>query len=719
MMRFVLLCLFFSHASGLAAEENTNAAANPVRKVVTMLQMMMNKIEAEAKKEKELYDKFMCYCKTADEELSKSIEEANTKIPQLESDIKEQTEEKAATEAALAQHQTDRDAAKTAMAKATAMREKENTAYVKESSTDMSNLDALKKALAAITKGMAGGFLETNEAAILRKLTVSKADMLDVDRQALVSFLSGTQQNGYAPASAEIVGILKQMQDVMEQDIEEENAAEASAAQTYEELMAAKKKEVDALQASIETAMTRIGELGISIATMKNDLEDTKEGLAEDTVYLGDLDKTCATKTKEWEARCEEVSQEKLALTETIKILNDDDALELFKKTLPSASFLQLQVTNDHLRKQALSLLQARTKNSVLKAQPIDFVELALQGKKAGFEKVIKLIDEMVVTLKKEQVEDDHKKEYCEFEIDKTEDTKKVLEQDIADSEKAITETTGAIQTVTEEIQELEASIADLDKSVATATAQRKEEHADFTVVMANNAAAKELILFAKNRMQKFYNPKLYKPPPKRELTEEERITLNMGGTLAPTNPPGGIAGTGVSFVQVRAHQKTKDDAPPAPPPEAKFGGKKSEESGGVLAMMDLLVAEIDKEITTAKLEEKDAQDDYEKLTTESSNKRSSDSKAMTDKNSAKAEMETELQATKDAKEATTTELKATMDYLHSLHKECDWLLENYSQRKEARASEIDAMGKAKAVLNGADYSLLQIKPSSHFLRLK
>merc|ERR1719161_2317100 len=130
-----------------------------------------------------------------------------------------------------------------------------------------------------------------------------------------------------------------------------------------------------------------------------------------------------------------------------------------------------------------------------------------------------------------------------------------------------------------------------------------------------------------------------------------------MGGTLAPTNPPGGIAGTGVSFVQVRVHEKKKD-APP-PPPAAKFGGKKSEESGGVLAMMDLLVAEIDKEITTAKLEEKDSQDDYEKLMTESSNKRSSDSKAMTDKTAAKAEMETELQATKDAKEATTTELKA------------------------------------------------------------
>merc|ERR1719160_2086881 len=166
--------------------------------------------------------------------------------------------------------------------------------------------------------------------------------------------------------------------------------------------------------------------------------------------------------------------------------------------------------------------------------------------------------------------------------------------------------------------------------------------------MLAANSAAKELILFAKNRMQKFYNPKMYKP--------------------APKNPPGGIAGTGVSFVQVRQHDsvETKRDAPP-PPPEAKFGGKKSEESGGVLAMMDLLVAEVDKEITTAKLEEADAQDDYEKLMSESSNKRATDSKAIVEKTAAKAASETELQAVKE--------------YIVSLHTECDFLLEYYDQR--------------------------------------
>merc|ERR1719172_138453 len=387
---------------------------------------------------------------------------------------------------------------------------------------------------------MAGGFLQSGAASLLRKLVVGKADMVEYDRDQLVAFLSGTNANGDAPASGEIVGILKQLYDEMAKDLADVIAAEEAAIKAYEELMAAKKEEVEALTKAIEEKLVRVGELGVEIATMKNDLEDTQETLAEDTKYLADLGKTCASKTKEWELRCKSRSEELLALSDTIKILNDDDALELFKKTLPSASFLQVQVTESQVRARALELVSHARKNH--KALSLDFLVLALRGKKVGFEKVIKLMDEMVVTLKKEQVDDESRKEYCIKELDLADDKKKVVERAIADSEKAIAEVEEGISTVTEEIEALEAGIAALDKSVAEATEQRKEENAEYTELMAGNTAAKELILFAKNRMQKFYNPKLYKPPPKRELTEEERITLNMGGTLAPTNPPGGIA---------------------------------------------------------------------------------------------------------------------------------------------------------------------------------
>merc|ERR550514_2188001 len=116
---------------------------------------------------------------------------------------------------------------------------------------------------------------------------------------------------------------------------------------------------------------------------------------------------------------------------------------------------------------------------------------------------------------------------------------------------------------------------------------------------------------------------------------------------------------------------------------------------------------------TQAELEEKDGQGDYEETMADAADKRAKDSKDLSDKSAAKAGMEEELQAHTDAKKASETELKATMDYIQTLHNDCDFLLEYYQERKDARASEIDAIGKAKAVLSGADFSLVQTSARS------
>jgi len=117
----------------------------------------------------------------------------------------------------------------------------------------------------------------------------------------------------------------------------------------------------------------------------------------------------------------------------------------------------------------------------------------------------------------------------------------------------------------------------------------------------------------------RFYNPKLYKAPPKQELSREDRIAVNMGGDAPTTPAPGGIAGTGVTVFL----QTSGDKAAPPPPPET-FGAysKKSEESNGVIGMIDLLVADLDKEMTEAETEEKNAQADYEEMMADSAEKR-------------------------------------------------------------------------------------------------
>merc|ERR1719421_2151317 len=333
----------------------------------------------------------------------------------------------------------------------------------------------------------------------------------------------------------------------MNADLAEATAAEQSAIKAYNELMAAKEKEVNALTKAIEEKMVRLGNLQVEIVEMKEDLDDTGKALLEDKKFLSDLTKNCATKADEHAANMKLRSEELLALADTIKILNDDDALELFKKTLPaaSASLLQLQVTVADQRRQALSAIRANGRGH----PELNFIALALQGKKVDFGKVIKMIDEMVAVLGAEQQDDDDKKEYCETQFDLADDKKKSLERSISNLGKAIDKANEGIKALAAEIKALEDGIKALDKSVAEATEQRKEENAEYTELMANDGAAKELLGFARNRLNKFYNPKLYKPPPKREMSEEQRITLNNGGTLAPTAAPGGIAGTGVTVL--------------------------------------------------------------------------------------------------------------------------------------------------------------------------
>merc|ERR1719231_1519289 len=147
------------------------------------------------------------------------------------------------------------------------------------------------------------------------------------------------------------------------------------------------------------------------------------------------------------------------------------------------------------------------------------------------------MIDNMTALLKQEQLDDDNKKEYCENLLDKTEDDLKELELKVSDLGKAIADYKESIATLTEQIGSLEDGIKALDKQVAEATEDRKEEHEENVETLASDNAAKEIIGLAKNRMNKFYNPKLYKPPP-------TAFAQNVGGEfaqrsgVAPPPPP-------------------------------------------------------------------------------------------------------------------------------------------------------------------------------------
>merc|ERR1719453_2333839 len=668
---------------------------------------MQKKIDDEEAKETELYDKFMCYCENGAGALKASVEAAETKIPQVEASISTKTAEKAQLESDIVQHKADREAAKAAMAEATSLREKEASAFATESTETKTNIAATGKAITAVEKGMGSAFLQTTAASVLKKFVLN-GNLDDDQREAITAFLS--EDDSYAPQSGQITGILKQMKDTMEASLSDAEKAEATAIANYEELMKAKTKEIAAATEAIEDKVQRSGSVAVELVNLKEDLDDTKTSLEEDKKFAANLDSMCATKKKEWAARQEMRGQEKLALADTIKILNDDDALELFKKTLPSASLLQVTVTSHELLKSAAAILKASRK---FKRDPrMSFLALALRGKQVDMGKFTKMMEDMIDALGKEQETDDSKKEHCLAEFDASEDEKKTIERALGKIEAAIAENKEAIAAMTADIEALADGIKENDKDVAEATEQRKEENEDYQTTLAANSAAVELIGVAKNRMNKFYNPKLYKAAPKRELTDDERNMLAAGGTLAPTAAPGGIAGTVVTVLL-----QTSQNVAPPPPPET-FGAysKKSGESGGVIAMMDSLIADVEKEIHEMEFEEKDAQKDYERFMKDSAEKRAGDSKAMADKDGVKADTEATLQKNEEALHAKTAEAMANGQYIAQLHGECDWLISNFETRKEMRTEEVENLHKAIATLQGADYALVQ-KSSRNFLR--
>merc|ERR1712151_1038104 len=158
---------------------------------------------------------------------------------------------------------------------------------------------------------------------------------------------------------------------------------------------------------------------------------------------------------------------------------------------------------------------------------------------------------------------------------------------------------------------------------------------------------------------------KLYKPAPKVELSSEDRIYSNMGnpGGELTTAAPGGIAGTGIAVLaQVSVHKRQKA-APAAPPATWSAYASKSEENTGVIAMVDLLIKDLAKEMTEAETEEKDSQADYEQMMKDSAAKRTTDSKVLAAKTSAKADTEAELQAHLERHADAGKELMATAKY--------------------------------------------------------
>jgi len=699
-----ILCASIVATASAEGREGASAMANPIRKVVTILQGMSKKIKKEGEEEVKLHEAYKCAVKKSTAEITVSIAANEDKLPPLETNLVELTTKLTQLKADLKKAQEDTAAANKALEDSAEQRASENKVFVTATSELPGYIDSLTKGIAALEKGNSGSFLQAQGMTWTLQNVLESSMALDEDsKQEVTVFLSG--KAGYQPASGKIVGMLKVMLDEAQANFNALKAAEAGSLKSNNKLVAAKTKEIDSLRGPMQDKTERIAETSIAIPTLKQDILEAKEELATDKKFARDLKKTSEDKQAIYEKDNETREGEMVAVDETIKILNDDDALETFKKARPSASasLLQLDTSNSRTRLQAnalsiVSALRSRaTKRSIWGHSDLDLLELALKNGKVDFSSIEKKIDEMVEVLKLEQSTDEAKVEQCEKSMAASTEQIKVFNYKLKQIKVNMADKKDGLSTLVEEMATTAANIKQLDEDVKEATSQRKKENAQTQAIISANTPAMELLNMAKAKLDSFYNPPKKTASTERDRDEFRDAEKKRQGTSVATTLivlPGQNGADSSSFVQISSHMHVASQ-------ETSTYKMQHTKSNVVTKMLEKLILDLKNEIILAKAGEKRSQADFEKTVEESATRRAEMAEKLAKKGAIKADLESDV-VDKVQVQKSETALKLDAQKLEmAMKSDCEFIMNNLEARTGARNDEIEDLKNTKMTLHG------------------
>jgi len=377
----------------------------------------------------------------------------------------------------------------------------------------------------------------------------------------------------------------------------------------------------------------------------------------------------CKEKTAEHEAAKKARNEELAAISEAIKILNSDEALELMKKTLPSppdeaASFLQ---TSSRHKRRYIGAMMPRS-------SPLSFAQVSMHTKDAKIDlgPLKTRATEMIANLQEEQKDEDSRSGLCKKELATAASEKKALGTALLQAESRMGVVSNEIEAFKASMEEVRKEIAEIDMAVEEATIQRKKEKAEFTAVMSELTMSSDLLLKARQVLEKMYAP----PAQKEE-----------------------------AFVQQSASFEDSLDNFLSQAPETAGPAKKQGAAGmGVVGLLSTLIAEIKAQQAAEDKEEKLAQEEYDKYMEDTTKAKGAKRGDITNMETSVSRLEETLQDQKTVHGETQDEMDSVVQKEHALHAECDFLLENYDEIKKARTDEIESINNAVAILSGADF---------------
>jgi hypothetical protein len=655
-----LLCVIYASATLLSQDaKSLDLKERPISKVINLLKDMSAELQKTLKEETELKEKMDCWCEVNEKEKNAAIEEANRRIDQLTASIGKNAGKKAELQATIKQVEKELGQNGAALDKATEVRKTEAAEFNQNEKDLVQSIGAMKNAVLVLSKHHE--FLQTGSTvtkaavkAIMNKARTEHKSILEAYVQQ-----APTNSGSYAPASGQIFGILKQMKEEFESNLAKMQAEEKTGQSDFADLKSAKQAEIAAGKTMSKEKTQALADAGDDLAKAKEDLDLTREALASDTKFLGDLRLRCQASDKDWELRAKTRNDEIAAISETIKILSDDDAFDLFSKT---AGFLQTGA-------ESKAQLQMRAKASRVlrnlgqKEKSLNLLALSQKVKLDGFVKVKKAIDEMAADLKTQLADEVKQRDFCVAEFQENEKQTLVKNNEIKDLSALIETQKNTISSLTDDIANLNAEIAEMKVQMKKASEDREGENHEFQQTVMDQRATQQILKKALARLESFYK--------KQALLQAEP------GAAAPP-PPIGAEGMG----EYKANQG----------------------SGGVMMLIQNIIDESHEAEMDAISGEAESQAGYEEFIKNSNDAISAAQKEITSKSDSKSETEsTKVQAEGDRQTA-LGDGEALAQYKAELHGSCDFLLKNFDLRQSAIQQEIDGLAQAKAILSGADF---------------
>jgi len=682
----------------LTGSEAATLHASPISRVVTLITELKAKVEADGKKEQQSYDKYACWCENTLARKAKAISDAKDLIEKLQKTILKLNGDLGAHGAEIQQLKKDIAQNLEAQKEASEVRGKENNEYENEKNENEQCIGAMEAAIKVLTGAGTGkkGFLETMQEAQLLSVVDGVRGVLgkdavtstlsDKDLDVVQHFIKSPEDfvgarsgmmsaaqiaanpfGDYAPQSSQIQGILKGMYDAFTSDLEKSNAEEADKQKSFEELMATKKQEQETLESTLEKQEHDSAKKTKELSDSKITRDDTEAQLKADEVFFEDTKEGCKVKAGEWAERSRMRTEELTGIAKAVEILTSPDAKATFESS--ATTFVQIKsdthTVSTSYRKAAFSQLRTLA----AKYQSTSMAEIAVAVKTGGhFDKVMVMIDKMIALLRKEEAEDIAHRDRCESSQNKN-------ANDADDLEHAMGKADDDLVRLGDTEGELKATIKSLKESIGSTKSDmeqlldmRNKESKAFVKALKDDADAVALIAKAIVSLSQYY--------------KNNKIPLDL--------------------MQKKAPEYTVDEDK-APETSFSGGGARKGESGGIVAILEMIKEDTENEMKVSRSDDADAEAGYEK-------NRAALQDTYDAQEASKVQAEKELSDTEgkiadmqEFKSGKAADLGEEQKLKGSIEKDCAWVKSHFASRRDKRKAEIEGLVEAKNFLAGVE----------------